>query len=463
MTAAEVVLPIRHRGQTRVWTERQRFNVLAMGRRWGKSVLVLDLLLDDPGYGALDGHPVAWFAGTSKIFDEVWRLMLQTLPKSLIARTDTQKHRIELLTGGLIDFWSLDGGDAGGAGRGRKYRRVAIDEAALVPNMLNVWSKAIRPTLADLRGDAWFASTPRGIVNDFHDLWQRGQPGKSAMKGWKSWQLPTGTNPHLSREELADLKAEYAGRPLDYRQEILAEFVADMGAVFNLEWINEEKMPAPWALIAEGKGREVPKGSWPVVAQAWDLAGTKQDHEDKGCESVGVTLARDWLQRWWLLDVVRGKWDGGELVERMLAFAWKWRAQAVYGEDPVALYLEPFMRKRMQQSGKHVHFERVSVQGRGDKVARAKNASVPVMANGSFYVPMDAPWLPLVRQDLAAFPAAGKDFNDALSLGLAEAMDTLAASPPPPSAAPSGDPRILTWDDLERTAPTQPRRTPWSR
>lgn len=463
MTAAEVVLPRRHASQDRVFAERARWNVLACGRRWGKSTLFLDLLLDDPHYGALYGHPVAWFAGTSKIFDEVWRLMRETLPDAVIRRTDQQQHRIELVTGGLIDFWSLDGSDRRGGGRGRKYKRAAIDEAAMVPGLMKVWSKAIRPTLIDLRGDAWFASTPLGLVNDYHELFQRGQPGKQAMRRWKSWQLPTSANPHLSRAELADLKAEYAGRPLDYRQEILAEFVADVGAVFDLAWVHEAKMPEPWRLIAAGKGRDVARGAWPLVYQGWDLAGTKKDHSDKGCESVGVSLVRDWLQRWWLIDVVRGKWDGGALVEQMLAFAWKWRAQRVWAEDPVALYLEPFARKRMEQTGKHVRLERISVQGRGDKVARAKNGSVPVMANGSFYVPEDAPWLPQAKLDWAGFPAAGLDFNDALSLALTEAMNEAQMTPAPPTQRTDNDPRMLTWEDLDRDAPTTTRKDPWRR
>lgn len=462
MNAVELVLPIRHKAQNQVYAERERFNVVACGRRWGKTTLGIDLVVDDPGYGLLDGQPVGWFAGTSKIFDEVWRVALETL-RPIIARTDTQKHRIETVTGGILDFWSLDGGDRGGAGRGRKYRRVVIDEAALVPGFLDVWSKAIRPTLADLRGDAWFLSTPRGVLNDFKTLWDRGQPGKARMKGWKSWQMPTSTNPHIDTAELDDLKAEYVGRPLDYRQEIGAEFVADMGQVFNLEWLREEKMPALWQLIAEGKGREVPKGAWPHVYQAWDLAGTKKDLDDKGCESVGVTIARDWLQRWWWLDTVRGKWDGGELNEQILAYAWKWRANTVWGEDPVALYIEPFLRKRQQQTGKHINFLRVNVQGRGDKVARAKGSVVPIMANGSFYVPTDAPWLQQARVDLSAFPAAGKDLTDALSLCCAEVVDVAIASPAPPTKRADNDPRLLSWDDLERTAPTERKPSPWTR
>jgi predicted phage terminase large subunit-like protein len=447
----EVVLPNLHRAQQQIVRERRRFNVPCLGRRVGKSTLCLSLLLDDPGWDALGaGFPVAWFAGTTKVFDEVWRLTLATLPSEVVRRTDTQKHRIELVTGGLIDFWTLDGGDRRGAGRGRKYRRAVIDEAAMVPDLIDVWSKAIRPTLVDLEGDAWFPSTPRGLLNDYYTLWRRGDPeNKAREQEWASWRMPTSANPHLPRGELAGLEREYAGRPLDYRQEILAEFVEDQGQVFDLKWINELGMPKGWKPAH--------------VYQAWDLAGTKQDLADSGCESVGVAVCKDWMSRWWLLDVVRGKWDGGGLIEQILSFGWKWRSEMVWLEDPVALWLESFLLQRQQQSGKHLPTKRVNVQGRGDKVARARAGVVPVMANGSFYVDPSAPWYQDARRDLAAFPAAGKDFTDALSLCLTEAMSMALPSPPPASAAGAQrDPRIITWDDLTTQQKT-PRRNPWTR
>jgi predicted phage terminase large subunit-like protein len=162
--------------------------------------------------------------------------------------------------------------------------------------------------------------------------------------------------------------------------------------VFDLGWIHDDIKP--------------PKNWKPEVYQAWDLAGTKKDLEDKGCESVGVALAQDWMSRWWLLDVVRGKWNTGELVEQILSFAWKHKAFRVWGEDPIALWLEDNIRRRCRESGRHIPFHRVNVQGRGDKVARAQAAIVPVMANGSFYVDASAPWYPGVRRDFSAFPGS---------------------------------------------------------
>jgi hypothetical protein len=61
----------RHPAQEQIVREARRFNVLACGRRFGKTTLGLDVLITEPG-GALDGQPVAWFAPNSKLFNEVW-------------------------------------------------------------------------------------------------------------------------------------------------------------------------------------------------------------------------------------------------------------------------------------------------------------------------------------------------------------------------------------------------------
>jgi predicted phage terminase large subunit-like protein len=433
-----VHLPRRHAAQEQVYRERARWNALACGRRWGKTTLLLDLLIDDPGYGALDGNLCGWFAGTSKIFDEVWRLALETL-RPVLRRTDTQKHRMELITGGVLDFWSLDGGDAGGAGRGRKYRRVAIDEGALVPGLAKLWSNAIRPTLVDFQGDAWFLSTPRGLQNDFYELWNRGNPANPKReKHWRSWQMPTSANPVLPRSELAELKTEYAGRPLAYRQEILAEFVSDMGEVFNLDWIRQDTGPKLNRLY-----------------QAWDLAVTDDDLE-RGDYSVGVCGGWDAAGRFWLIDLVRGRWNASELVERIIGFAHKHKAQRFWIEGgPIGRAVEPWLRRRMRESARQFRFECVN-PGTKDKVART-GPLVGIMANGSFYVPTGVPWLADLTAELAGFPGGAHDDQvDALA-HLASQVESHRVSDPVPDPEVASD-TAVRWSDLEDPKPRTRRR-----
>ena len=194
--------------------------MICVGRRAGKTVLGLNRCADP----AVLGAPVAWFSPTYKMLLEVWREAARTLAP-ITARRSSQERRIEYTTGGLLEFWSLDNPDVA---RGRKYRRVIIDEAAMVPNLMDAWQYAIRPTLADFNGDAWFLSTPKGR-NGFWQLWQRGKD--DALPDWRSWQMPSSVNPRLAQSELDEMRATMPERV--HLQEILAAFIEDGGGVFR--------------------------------------------------------------------------------------------------------------------------------------------------------------------------------------------------------------------------------------
>lgn len=220
---SHIYLPTLHGAQQQIVRESRRFNVVSCGRRFGKSVLGVDEAIDP----ALDGYPTGYYCPTHKMLTEVWRDVVQILGP-VIERKNSQEHRLELITGGIVDMWSLDAPDTS---RGRKYKRVVIDEAAMVSDLVAVWDAVIRPTLTDYRGDAWFLSTPKGL-NGFHTLFQRG--ADSGEPDWMSWQMPTSANPHISPDEIEDARRS---TPSDlFAQEWLAQFISAAGAVFrNLE------------------------------------------------------------------------------------------------------------------------------------------------------------------------------------------------------------------------------------
>src|SRR5262249_35985436 len=116
-----------HRHQARVVAEARRFNVLMCGRRFGKTTLGIERLVD----AVVRGLPVAWFAPTYKLLLEVWREVLAIF-EPVVLESSVQERQIRVLGGGIIDFWSLEHPDAG---RGRKYGRVIIDEAGVVRDL----------------------------------------------------------------------------------------------------------------------------------------------------------------------------------------------------------------------------------------------------------------------------------------------------------------------------------------
>lgn len=209
-----------HPAQCRVATEARRFNVLSMGRRFGKTLFGLNRAKQM----LRRGQPVGWFAPTYKLMLEVW-LDARRQMRDEIASANKTEMRLELHNGAVLDMWTLDNPDAG---RGRKYARVIIDEAAMVKNLMSAWQASIRPTLTDLKGDAWFLSTPKGR-NAFWHLYQLGLD--STQLDWMAWQMPTAANPYLDADEIEAAREMLP--ELTFEQEYLAVFLESEGAVFR--------------------------------------------------------------------------------------------------------------------------------------------------------------------------------------------------------------------------------------
>jgi hypothetical protein len=232
----QVQLPAPHAGQRQVLAEAKRFNVLAMGRRWGKTVIGCDRIVRP----VLEGYPTAWFAPTFKLEMESWRTLQQVLAPVITSRNNAE-YRLEVRGGGSLTLFSLDG-DVSDTVRGRAFKRVVIDEAACVKQLKSVWENAIRATLADHQGDAFFLSTPRGM-NDFKAFWDRGQDPE--RDDWASWQMPTSTNPTISPDEIESARHDLTEGA--FNQEYLALFVNWEGAVFRrvLECATAERKDGP--------------------------------------------------------------------------------------------------------------------------------------------------------------------------------------------------------------------------
>lgn len=220
--ALEILLPKLHDAQVTAREGAARFNVLDCGRRWGKNIFFRDRAIDSL---LRDRLPVAWFAPTYKMLSEDWREFKASMSEVAVSKLE-QEHRIEVVGGGVLDMWSLEQPDAA---RGRRYRRVIINEAAQTPQLQYAWEQVIRATLADFIGDAYLGSTPRGH-NFFFDLYHRGQD-VAANPEWRSWRFPTASNPYIVAEEIEAARLELPERV--FRQEYLAEFIEGEGAVFR--------------------------------------------------------------------------------------------------------------------------------------------------------------------------------------------------------------------------------------
>lgn len=223
MAEVRIQLPELHPGQLDIKNNRNRFNVLDCGRRFGKNLLLQDLGIET---ALAQGQPLAWAAPTYKSLMKDWDTLNEIL-RPVLMEKDEKEHQNKLIGGGSMDFYSLDSDKAIDSIRGNMYARFIVNEAAFVPRLLSIVEKVIRPTLIDLRGDAYYAGTPKGR-NDFWTLYNRSGPE------WSHWKKSSYENPHIPASELDALRSgEEAMTERAFHQEILAEFLEDGGAVFR--------------------------------------------------------------------------------------------------------------------------------------------------------------------------------------------------------------------------------------
>ena len=161
---SELSLGRLHSGQVAAYwaLAKPRFKALRCGRRFGKT----DLAKIWIAQGLVQGWECAWFAPQHMTWSEVYSDLTDTL-RPIIDTSSKGAAVMRLRTGGRLDFWSLENPIAG---RGRRYHRIAIDEAAFAKDgdnkidssMMAIWEKSIKPTLYDYGGEALVCSNSAG-------------------------------------------------------------------------------------------------------------------------------------------------------------------------------------------------------------------------------------------------------------------------------------------------------------
>lgn len=214
-----VYKPKRHSGQIHVAERYDRFNVIANARRWGKTKETIILHME----AILNGFPSGAFFPTFDFANDFWEEIKERLEPITVYKSES-KRIIRTNTGGELNVFSLE---KKRAGRGKKFKRVTVDEGAFVKDLKESWEKVIRATLTDLEGDAYFFSSPV-FGTYFHELSLNA--GKEGFEDWTLFQMPTSTNPYILKEELERIKSQMD--PLTWLQEYEAQFVNLIGNAF---------------------------------------------------------------------------------------------------------------------------------------------------------------------------------------------------------------------------------------
>lgn len=209
--------------------------VIRCGRRFGKT----SLLERCAAKWAFNGERVGWLGPKYKLNAPTYGNLIHTL-KPVIQSKSKIDQLIQLNTGGLVEFWTLEDENAG---RSRKYHKVIVDEASLkAKGLKEIIDQSIRPTLLDYNGSIIMAGTPKGIDPDNYFY----EACTNPAEGWVEFHAPTASNPHLDREVVAKLIHDYPA--LVYQQEYLADFVDWRGSAFFSET----------NLLVDGRGVEYP-------------------------------------------------------------------------------------------------------------------------------------------------------------------------------------------------------------
>jgi hypothetical protein len=296
MQTFRIQLPTYHQSQAEIARSLTRFNVLDCGRRWGKDVISRNWIVE----GMLAGSPCAWFEPTYKEANRNWRWFVDKLKPVTKGKNEVYKQ-LELITGGSLTMWSID--TDGDAGRGNHYKQVVINEAAMIPNLEYAWTKVIDITLADLQGSAIFASTPRGF-NYFKVLYDQGQD--KHQRDWSSWRRSTWDNPYIARTELERFHTNLP--ELAYRQEIMADWIADSGMVFRrvMDAARLEPLDSPIPGHQYIAGVDVAASVDFTVCYIFDAASKEMVYQDRfNRVDYGVLEDRlDGICRRWNLDLM---------------------------------------------------------------------------------------------------------------------------------------------------------------
>lgn len=257
--AAEVLADLRRTvfvphdgGQREVAASVARFRILRAGRRWGKTKIAAH----EAVMAAVRKRDqmVWWVANNDTNVRRGYRNVLKQLPRGLLAKDPPSERAnsriLEFTNGSMMEFYTAGTPDAL-VGEGVNF--VVVDEAALIEE--SVWNRRIRPTLSDTLGRALIVSTPRGR-NWFHDWWHRGQdPSKP---NYASWHFTSEDSPYMDAEEIEDARDTL---PLiEFRQEYLADFVANAASIFTLE--GERPDGRPFDAVLPGL---VPPEGWVIL------------------------------------------------------------------------------------------------------------------------------------------------------------------------------------------------------
>lgn len=275
----------------------------------------------------------------------------------------------------------------------------------------------------------WYTSTaytrlaPGGgvlvILTRWHDDDLAGRLLKAASEGGDHWEVVK--YPALAEEDEDFREAGEALHPERYDVEALQRIQKAVGprdwtALYQQNPVADDGDYFTREMIRYYDPEDIDLDEMRFYA-AWDLAIGKRDRNDY---TVGMVIGVNEYDQLFVMDVVRGRFDGFELVEQILDLYETWRPSIIGIEKGhIEMALGPFLEKRVRERGLYEAYFKDLKTGRRDKEARAR-AIQGRMQQGMVFLPRDALFTGPLVAELLRFPNGVHDDQvDALAwLGL---------------------------------------------
>lgn len=218
-----------HPGQWPIHRSNARHRVAANGRRFGKTIAAAGEAMAaamEPRDRSCGWVVAPTYDLCDKIMRELFILSASKIPHRVVKATEHDRHLVlRNLSGGLSEIRGKSADNQKSLlGEGLDW--VIIDEASRVKP--ETWEGYLAPALVDKLGWSLLISTPKGKGWFFREF-RYGQ--SEDHPDYDSWNLPSWTNPHLSREAIESMRARTSDRL--FQQEYGAQFIEGAGSVFR--------------------------------------------------------------------------------------------------------------------------------------------------------------------------------------------------------------------------------------
>ena len=222
---------VAHKYQKEIHKNLKRFSVLVCHRRFGKTYLAINTLIDAAVRTKRENLRFGYVAPYQKQAKQVaWDYLKRFTLNIPGTKANESESAIDFPNGARIRLYGSDNGESM---RGLYFDGVVMDEVAdMRPE---TWSEIIRPALTDVHHKGWclFIGTPKGL-NQFYDLYQYAQQDPD----WYAGMYRVDETDVLEEEEVQMARNTMAEN--QYRREFLCDFSASMdNALITIDKVSD--------------------------------------------------------------------------------------------------------------------------------------------------------------------------------------------------------------------------------